>query len=193
MLSLDIETTGLDRYNPHHALTMVCACDHAAEYSFPFLLCVDPHTGAVTDVEKYQSLKEGVVRLLDEAVVICAYNGIEFDIPFLCHKLSLTSAKQAQWATKTVDLLYYTKHLFNKMFKLQTLLMCNGLQHKSANGMQAIVWAKSNQVEPLQEYCLLDTKLTLQLMQLDYIIFPFKIKDQTVIWSHGSFGLLQHT
>lgn len=174
MLALDIETMGLDRYRPSHALTMVCLYDgeKSLERSFPFLLCVNCETGAITDQDMFEDMKQEIVGYLDEAENIITYNGIEFDLPFLAEKLDIIDGKLGKWVMKTIDVFHTIKLLMGRMFKLDVMLKVNGLSSKEGSGLQAISWAREGNVQDLDRYCMMDTKLTYELTMLEQVLLP---------------------
>ncbi len=57
-------------------------------------------------------------------------------------------------------------------YKLDTLLRNNGLQTKTANGLEAIKMWSDGRLEELQNYCMSDVMLTARMMLLPSLKLP---------------------
>lgn len=181
MLSLDIETMGLKNC----PVTMVCMYDQNRNFqvSYPFVTCQNCETGEITNEEQWKDWKDEIIFLLNDADTICAFNGIEFDLPFLANYFEVEDEMLGQWICKTVDIFYAVKQLTNRWFKLSTLLEINDLESKSGTGIEAIEWAKNNEVEKLQDYCMQDTIMTWKLFHLEKVKIPIEIDNKTLCWN----------
>ena len=141
MLAFDIETMGLQHHQP---ITMICAYDERADFqkSWRVLECVNPGSGEITDENKFQEMRNDLLQTFDAAETLCAYNGVDFDLPFIAAQFQVDEYRLQQWICKTVDIFYTVKTVMNKYYKMDVLLRLNGLQQKCANGLQAIEWAR---------------------------------------------------
>lgn len=104
-----------------------------------------------------------VADVLDRAKRIYTFNGIEFDLPRFARHCGRSSIRE--WAAKTVDPLYMMKTTmgFGACAKLNDLLRENGLDPKSASGLQAIEFWENGDLESLRSYCNDDARLTYEL------------------------------
>jgi DEAD/DEAH box helicase domain-containing protein len=141
-VGFDIETTGLELTD---IVTVACAWSPGQEAHCFFGEDFSP-----------------VADMLDRARRIYTFNGIEFDLPrFAKH----CGRSMRDWAAKTVDPLYMMKTTmgYGACTKLNELLKENGLDPKSASGLQAIAFWEQGDLESLRSYCNDDAKLTYAL------------------------------
>lgn len=105
--------------------------------------------------------------------MICTFNGIRFDFPFLAAYLALPEKTVSPWIAKTFDIWESSKCLLRETFPMHDLLRVNNIASKSASGLQAIEWAKDpSKWDDLEQYCLQDVRVTLQVSMLPSIILP---------------------
>lgn len=151
--ALDIETDGL---GPDCRVTCVCVWDGRRGWAW---------TG---DVAAHRAAIEAVLGAASE---IWAFNGAHFDLPVLARCLG---SDQGPWQRKLVDPLLSARALFGTgaCCKLATLLELNGLESKSASGAEAVVMAREGRWRELEDYCMQDTRLTFELMQLEAVRWP---------------------
>ena len=141
-VGFDIETTGV---GPADIVTVACAWS-LEEQAHCF----------------YGEDFSTVADMLDRAKRIYTFNGIEFDLPrFAKH----CGRSMRDWAAKTVDPLYMMKTTmgYGACTKLNELLKENGLDPKSASGLQAIEFWEQGDLESLRSYCNDDARLTYEL------------------------------
>lgn len=157
IMAFDIETTGLDS----ETCDVTCACaydpDGQIERSFVFARGDDP---------------EDFMKLLDEAPLLCAFNGVRFDIPFLAKKWAAPNERVGKWIRKLVDPFEACKLALGRTFSLDKLLSANGLQGKTGSGMAAVIMAKEERWDELAEYCMHDTKMTHAAVKLPKLTIP---------------------
>jgi hypothetical protein len=103
--------------------------------------------------------------------MIYAYNGADFDLPFLRRCLGLPQSRLGAWMAKLVDPLYAARNLLGSRAcaTLATILALNGLESKTASGAEAVRMAETGQWDRLAAYCLQDTRVTHALMQREII------------------------
>ena len=186
MLSVDIETMGLEHQHP---MTMVCLYDpeQKIQKAYPFVACLDSTTFAVTNHDLFHTMCEDLVNMLDAADSICCYNGIEFDLPFIAAKCLVSDQKLAQWILKTVDVFFTVKYTIHRFYKLDRLLACNKFACKSGSGKQAIELAKSGDIQSLKSYCMMDAKLTWDLTQKEQVFLPHLVQGKPLVWRKNCF------
>jgi hypothetical protein len=145
VLAFDIETTGLDA----ESCEVTCACaydpDRGVERSFVFSQGGDPGE---------------FMGLLDDAPLLCAFNGVRFDLPFLARRWGVTDEKVGVWVRKMIDPFEGCKLALGQTFSLNRLLEENGLPVKTSSGLEAVKMAKEGRWAELAEYCMHDTKMT---------------------------------
>jgi len=160
MLSFDIETTGLNKNRDR--ITCACAHDPEKDINAKFIF---PPDGSGDDPEEF-------MRLLDEAPVLCAFNGVYFDVPFICAHWGVGTARSGPWMRKLVDVFHMCKQGINQTFSLNVLLAANDLGSKNGSGGDAITLAREGRWDELTTYCLYDCVKTREVTVLPRIILP---------------------
>lgn len=160
MLSFDIETTGLSKYRDR--ITCACAYDPDRGISAKFVFPIDDPG----------SDPEDFMRLLDEAPVLCAFNGVYFDVPFICAHWKVDTARAGRWMRKLVDVFHMCKQGIGQTFSLNSLLGVNELGGKNGNGGDAVTLARDGKWEELATYCLHDCVKTREVSVLPRIVLP---------------------
>jgi hypothetical protein len=156
ILAFDIETTGLcDR----DAVTCVCAFD--PDRGIRFGRCT-PDGSACDEF----------LLLLDEAPLLCAFNGVRFDVPFLAKRWKVSAARAGAWARKLVDPFEACRLALRRTFSLDRLLAANGLACKTGSGLEAVAMAREGRWAELEEYCMADTVKTHQVVKLGRVKLP---------------------
>jgi hypothetical protein len=160
MLALDIETTGLDPASS--VVTVVCTQDfHTGErraYEFGRVGASEP--------QNLPLLRKELIEAFDAAELLCAFNGVRFDIPFLHSALKLSEATTADWLLKTTDILEAARlGLFGPTHTFSLNLLCqhNQVPVKSGSGLQAIHFAKEGRWDALLSYCADDVRILCDL------------------------------
>ena len=163
MVAFDIETRGLDP-TVRNAVTCVCFYDG--------LGLAETCLFKAEDSEADLALRTRVLSLLDAAPRLCAFNGVRFDIPFLCRAWGVPSGRAGEWVRKTVDVFEACKLGLGKTFSLSRVLAHNGLESKTGSGLDAIRLAETREWEQLGAYCMQDTRLTYLLTCQHHIALP---------------------
>jgi hypothetical protein len=169
MLAFDIETTGLDPSSS--VVTVVCTEDfHTGErraYEFGRVRECEPDNEAL--------LKSELVKALDEAESLCAFNGVRFDIPFLHKALELSDDTTTAWLFKTTDILEAARlGIFGPAhtFGLNMLCQHNQIAVKSGSGLQAIKFAQEHKWDELKNYCADDVRILCDLYRRRFLNNP---------------------
>eukprot|EP00960_Hanusia_phi_P045121 757037-Hanusia_phi.AAC.3 len=165
MLSFDIETMGLDP--SRHDVTVAAVYDpqRGIKHCYNFARHVADHG-------RYWQEVEAFLAALDGADLLCAFNGIKFDIPFIQVRFKVSPERVAGWVVKTVDLFYRWKVLRDHTFSLDSLLIANGLPVKTSKGCFAIDMARDKRWEELEDYCMNDTVLTHMVSVRPSLVIP---------------------
>jgi hypothetical protein len=156
MLSFDIETTGLAITD---TITTACAYDpeNNIHKTFIFPLKDNPME---------------FIKLLDAAPALCAFNGAQFDIPFIQKEWGIPNEQVAKWRLKLFDIYETCKIVFKQGFSLNQLLLANNIHVKTGTGKEAIVLAAQSKWLELGDYCMQDTIKTYKVSTLPLVCLP---------------------
>ena len=159
-------------------LSISCLC----ALKFPADLALKDPEEALKGAERltYWAHKDGEIdsflKLLDGAVVVGGFNLFGFDYPVLYKYYQRPrgggTQRYRQHTYKTIDPFSRLRDTTTVWFKLDTLLKANGLQPKTADGLQAIAWWEQGELEKLEEYCMADVELCTELMLKPEIHLP---------------------
>ena len=154
-VAFDIETLGLMHESPLPEVTCVCMYDGVREWSVRTWR-LPPH-----ELAKNRQL---VVDVLDGAARILGYNAVLFDLEFLRRSWGIDDARMLRWQLKCVDPYQTMRLLYGAGGKLQTMLTLNDLGSKTGTGGDAITLARADEWDELLAYCLVDARLTYELV-----------------------------
>ena len=157
MLAFDLETTGLDPKK--HAITCACVCDPERNFERAFMF----HLG--DDPDEF-------MQLLDDADRLCAFNGAQFDIPFIEHAFQVDTKRVAAWRMKLHDVYEACRLALGITFPLQDMLELNGITGKTGSGAEAVKLAEQGSWDELKAYCLDDAVKTYRVSSLPRILLP---------------------
>ena len=162
ILCFDIETTGLDATKCK--VTVVCTEDFVTgtRHCFEFARYPDQH----------DELREELGVLLDEARSLCGFNAVRFDIPFLVTALKYSETRRVEWSVKTSDILEQSRHSFKSTFSLNLLCQSNDIPVKISDGCQAIVMAREERWEELNDYCAMDVSILCDMYRKRLVRHP---------------------
>ena len=143
---------------------MTCVCLYrpadgawpAIERSWTFS---DPVRRPEAHAAEMLKARDEIQPLLADAPFLYAFNGAEFDLPILGRWLSHSVGP---WMAKLVDPLYAARWLMGTgaCIKLDVWLTRNGMETKSASGLEAVRMAAEERFQDLADYCMRDTRLT---------------------------------
>jgi len=156
VLSFDIETTGLKS-----DAAVTCACAWDPDSGVDYRECTP--TGA--PLRRF-------MELLDSAPLLCAFNGVRFDLPFLAKRWNVPADRVGRWVAKLVDPFEACRQALGKTFSLDKALCANGIACKTGSGAEAVVMARQRKWAELMEYCMADTKKTRELVKLERVLLP---------------------
>lgn len=115
---------------------------------------------------------ETFMCLLDDAERLCAFNGADFDLPFIVSQLGASAERQRGWRLKLHDVYVACRWGLGVTFPLQSLLELNCLQGKTGTGSDAIRLFREGRWAELGEYCLHDTRMTHRVSSLRGMAIP---------------------
>jgi DNA polymerase elongation subunit (family B) len=171
MLAFDIETTGL---SDHDKITAASVYDPKKNIHETFLF----HENK--DPSKF-------LAYLDEADVLCAFNGARFDIPFIQKQWNLPTIQVQGWILKLVDIYDMCFHVFKRGFSLNQLLLANNIDCKTGTGKEAIDLALNQKWKELADYCMQDTIKTYTVTNMTYIEIPLLFANERVFMRNLEF------
>lgn len=179
MLAFDIETFGLDARTAK--ISVICTeCIYTGEQkTFEFARFASENSGPPTEM-----IAE-LVKTLDDAQSLSAFNGVRFDLPFMQTALSIPEETIRGWVLKTTDILECCRLIHNHTFKLDLLCQSNGLPMKTGTGLFAIQLAKEKRWKELNSYCADDVSILCNLHRLRHVINPRnRVMMDLADWSH---------
>lgn len=119
---------------------------------------------------------DGLLTLFDNAEVIVAYNGLNFDFPVLRKYYGNGKTARRRYLDHRLKVLDPMLKIANcadvRYPKLDALLQSNGLSAKTGDGLEAIKMWEQGRRQELQEYCAHDVKQLAQLVHLDRLQVP---------------------
>lgn len=124
--------------------------------------------------EKGCSPIDSLLDLFDGADVIVGYNCLAFDFPLIKRfykPVSGLSATQRyiEHRSKTLDIMARVRDVTGTYYKLDKLLMENGLPVKCGDGQKAVQMWAANDRENLERYCATDVDVTAKLSLIENI------------------------
>jgi len=169
MLIIDIETTGLELQT--HEITVIGTILYdpvkkvmAKVECFNVIINkLDENTQGMIDVKKK------VAQILADCTSIVAFNGIKFDMPFILKWLDESPSSDLLLTgieSKYLDFCAISKTFSKSYISLNNVCILNQIQVcKSANGAQAVIWAREREWKKLSDYCMQDVFVLLELTQ----------------------------
>lgn len=109
---------------------------------------------------------------LDRAETVVAYNGRGFDFRVL--ERYFGAARVQGWLAKLRDPFEVIRARTGSWVKLDDLLLANGLEGKTADGLSAVAWWGEGQRARVLEYCREDVEALCRLVRMQEIRFPIK-------------------
>jgi len=156
VLAFDIETTGLSDRD-----TVTCVCAFDPDRGIKFGRCTPE--GAVCNE---------FLLLLDQAPLLCAFNGVRFDVPFLAKRWGVSGERAGAWVRKLVDPFEACRMGLRRTFSLDRLLEANGLDCKTGSGLEAVAMARDGRWVELEAYCMSDTEKTHSVVKMTKLLLP---------------------
>lgn len=112
----------------------------------------------------------------ENADQLITYNGDHFDIPLLdkYFKGNLTRIK-------SLDILKEIRNAYGRRMKLDQVAEGTFGIHKSGNGLEAVAWWRTGEIEKIRKYCLDDVKITKE-------VYEFAMKNKKLLFKEGPFN-----
>lgn len=117
-----------------------------------------------------------LLRLFDDATIIVAYNGLDYDFKMLKKHYSKKTdpllSRYTSHRLKCLDMFSNLKAALGSWPKLDDLLKLNGLETKTASGLEAISMWEDGRRDELLSYCEADVALLAKLSLKDAMLVP---------------------
>ncbi len=110
--------------------------------------------------------------ILERTDVLIGYNSDHFDIPILNKYYSGDLTK-----IKSIDLLKEIKEVLGRRLRLDSVAEATLGRHKTADGLQAVVWWKEGKKELVRDYCIEDVRVTKDIYEYAKKHKKLKYKD----------------
>lgn len=123
--------------------------------------------------DTYKSFTEANLKdlwpILEQSDMLITWNGDHFDIPLLNKYYAGDLAK-----IKSLDLMKEVVNVLGRRLKLDTVAQATLGKAKSGNGLEAIEWWLSGEIDKIVKYCIDDVRLTKEIY--DYAIANSSLK-----------------
>jgi len=130
-----------------------------------------------TETKKYDTFMhddlDRLWPLLESADILIGYNSDHFDIPILNKYYHGDLTK-----IKSLDLLKEIQNTLGKRIKLDTVAEATLGINKSGDGLDAIKWWNSGEIEKIKKYCLDDVRITKEIYEYALKNGKLKYKDK---------------
>ncbi len=117
--------------------------------------------------------------ILDKADMFITYYGDNFDIPLL-NKYYMKAGRGDLTKVRSLDLLKEIKNSYGRRPKLDHVAQGTFGISKSGNGLEAVVWWRSGEIDKIRKYCLDDVKITKD-------VYEYALKNKKLILKEGPF------
>ncbi len=114
-----------------------------------------------------------------KAEMLVTFNGDHFDIPLL-NKYYKKAGLGDLTQTLSLDLLKEIRQAYGRRMKLDQIAQGTFGIQKSGNGLEAVAWWRSGEIEKIRKYCLDDVKITKD-------VFEFAMKNKKLMFKEGPF------
>lgn len=118
---------------------------------------------------------DGLLNLFDDAELIVAYNGLDFDFPLLRKHYTRKNGGEARYMAhrlKCLDPFALIRAATGHWPKLGALLEANNLSPKTANGVEAIAMWEEGRRSELLDYCTQDVAAMAWMCLLSQLRMP---------------------
>jgi DNA polymerase III epsilon subunit-like protein len=122
---------------------------------------------------------ETMWEIIKKADLLITFNGDHFDIPLLnkyYRKAGLGDLTQI----RSLDLLKEIRNAYGRRMKLDQIAEGTFGINKIGNGLEAVTWWRTGEVDKIRKYCLDDVKITKD-------VYEYAIKNNKLIFKEGPF------
>jgi hypothetical protein len=167
MLAFDIETRGLKAGRDD--ITIVCTEDYFTGEKKAYEFARLKNDG---DSEGFEKAKYDMIEAFNTCTSLCAFNGMNFDIPFIQKTFNVPNDIVMMWKNKLCDIFYACKQKYMHTFSLNLLCETNNVPMKISTGVAAIHMAANEEWEDLKAYCEMDVTILNNLFRKRHLLNP---------------------
>ena len=117
--------------------------------------------------------------LLQKADLLITFNGDHFDIPLL-NKYFRESGSGDLTKIRSLDLLKEIRNSYGRRMKLDQIAEGTLGMNKSGNGLEAVAWWRSGEIDKIRKYCLDDVRITKD-------VYDYALKNKKLMFKEGPF------
>ena len=165
VLIIDIETTGLELQT--HEITVIGTILYDPVKKI--MVNIECFNVIINKIDENTQGMKRVAQILADCTSIVAFNGNKFDMPFILKWLEESPSCDIILSgieSKYVDFCAISKIVAKSYISLNNVCVLNQIQVcKSANGAQAVIWAREHEWKKLSDYCMQDVFVLLELTQ----------------------------
>lgn len=114
-----------------------------------------------------------------KAEQLITFNGEHFDIPLL-NKYYRKAGHGSLSEIPSLDLLKEIRNAYGRRMKLDQIAQGTFGISKSGNGLEAVTWWRSGEIDKIRKYCQDDVKITKD-------VYEFAMKNKKIIFKEGVF------
>lgn len=118
-------------------------------------------------------------EIMKKADMLITYNGDHFDIPLL-NKYYKKDGQGDLGSIRSLDLLKEIRNSYGRRMKLDQIAEGTFGIGKSGNGLEAVAWWRSGEIEKIRKYCLDDVRITKD-------VYEYAVKNKKLIFKEGPF------
>jgi DEAD/DEAH box helicase domain-containing protein len=118
-------------------------------------------------------------EIMKKADMLITYNGDHFDIPLL-NKYYKKDGQGDLGSIRSLDLLKEIRNSYGRRMKLDQIAEGTFGIGKSGNGLEAVAWWRSGEIEKIRKYCLNDVRITKD-------VYEYAVKNKKLIFKEGPF------
>jgi DEAD/DEAH box helicase domain-containing protein len=114
-----------------------------------------------------------------KAEQLITFNGEHFDIPLL-NKYYKKAGLGDLTQVNSLDLLKEVRNSYGRRMKLDQIAQGTFGINKSGNGLEAVAWWRSGEIDKIRKYCIDDVKITKD-------VYEFAMKNKKIMFKEGPF------
>ncbi len=135
------------------------------------------------ETQKYETfIEEEFERMwpiFKKAEQLITFNGDHFDIPLL-NKYYKKAGLGDLLQINSLDLLKEIRQAYGRRMKLDQIAQGTFGTQKSGNGLEAVAWWRSGEIDKIRKYCTDDVKITKD-------VYEFAMKNKKLMFKEGPF------
>jgi DEAD/DEAH box helicase domain-containing protein len=135
------------------------------------------------ETNKYETFMEEEFEKMwpyfKKAEQLITFNGEHFDIPLL-NKYYKKAGLGDLTQVNSLDLLKEVRNSYGRRMKLDQIAQGTFGINKSGNGLEAVAWWRSGEIDKIRKYCIDDVKITKD-------VYEFAMKNKKIMFKEGPF------